>query len=300
MSLLNTLLRRPGPQSRRSNRNVLSFYTRRMAAAFAIAMFLLAADWWWCQSRFFRLTAPSSGRQNAASVARGGTRLMQGELIDQSGVRWWGWQVLSTPSADAFFCIRDDWWSASASATPNSAELERVRAVASLPPAWTGVTLDTIAAHPSAASFHSAVIGWPWRAWRMVGTETRSGPSISNIRVIEGIDLAKDLDVEWISDRYDKDVIERWFPDSNLPSSMIATHPLWPGLLANAAVLVAIGACLVMLRPLVRVWTMRRAARRGLCPRCRYPLPPVAPTADRCPECGGKPTVTAREALLGL
>ena len=60
---------------------------------------------------------------------------------------------------------------------------------------------------------------------------------------------------------------------------LIPWQPAWPGLLAGTVVY---GAAVGVLLGLVNACRRRFRHIRGLCPRCRYPLPP----SGRCPECG--------------
>jgi hypothetical protein len=116
-------------------------------------------------------------------------------------------------------------------------------------------------------------------------------------RVIEGTDVHRDRNADQVPDG-DGIVsldLDRFLPESNIQKSMLATHPLWGGLAANAALAVAAAGTLVMLPSLVRFWRMRRAAKRGRCPHCRYEL---GPSATRCPECGNTPAFAFADAVM--
>ncbi len=105
-------------------------------------------------------------------------------------------------------------------------------------------------------------VGWPWMA--MQG-EWRSGDS--NI-------LPQGFHNAWGRSR-----IVTSGPDKGLDNDMLPLRPVWPGFALNT-MLYAMVLWLLSVAPLA----LRRRGRikRGLCPKCAYPVG----TSDTCTECG--------------
>lgn len=74
-----------------------------------------------------------------------------------------------------------------------------------------------------------------------------------------------------------------WWPNARKP---IATHPIWPGLLANIAIAFLLWLLLLPIPGFIRR-ALRR--RRGHCPHCDYDL--RHDLSHRCPECGRPGTI---------
>lgn len=73
-----------------------------------------------------------------------------------------------------------------------------------------------------------------------------------------------------------EDELNSWFAAA---PTLLPIIPLWPGFVANTLLYAGGAYGLLRLPRRFRAWTRRR---RGLCPRCAYPIG----TSPTCTECG--------------
>jgi len=73
---------------------------------------------------------------------------------------------------------------------------------------------------------------------------------------------------------------------TRMDGRLLPTRPVWPGFIVNVLFYAAILWLLLLVVSLPFALRRWRRTRRGLCPKCAYPVG----TSDRCTECGGAVT----------
>ena len=112
--------------------------------------------------------------------------------------------------------------------------------------------------------------GWPWRSFRYSTTSTTDTNSWS---------------AQFAFSR------SRRMTSQESESFLLPLTPIWKGFLYNSLVYFAILVALLLVPWLVRRWIR---LKRGLCPRCAYPIG----VSDRCTECGAPLPARRRRSVV--